>query len=112
MVIVNLRNTTGGEEWFGRVVVVDRRTVWGNRFRIGQDGSRLEVIEKFRLELLQKVQTDPDMVPALARLHGQVLGCWCAPEPCHAEVLERAARWAHQQMTTNLRRCRDAQYSR
>jgi Domain of unknown function (DUF4326) len=31
---------------------------------------------------------------ALAALHGKTLGCWCAPRPCHGEVLQAAATWA------------------
>ena len=27
-------------------------------------------------------------------LHGKPLACWCAPLPCHGQVLARAAAWA------------------
>ena len=30
----------------------------------------------------------------LAALKGKRLGCWCAPGPCHGEVLVAAAEWA------------------
>ena len=30
----------------------------------------------------------------LAALHGKPLACWCAPLPCHGQVLARAAAWA------------------
>ncbi|AIJ21168.1 DUF4326 domain-containing protein [Amycolatopsis methanolica] len=29
----------------------------------------------------------PDLLARLDELSGRVLGCWCAPEPCHGDVL-------------------------
>ena len=36
----------------------------------------------------------------LAALHGKSLGCWCAPDPCHGEVLAAAAAWAWRKLHT------------
>ena len=35
----------------------------------------------------------PELLEKLRRgeLTGRALGCWCAPEPCHADVLARRA---------------------
>jgi hypothetical protein len=64
---------------------------WGNPFKIGRDGTRDEVIEKYRAWIVDQ----PELMRDVATLHGQVLGCWCAPEPCHGEVLAElaAAAW-------------------
>ncbi|WP_431928463.1 DUF4326 domain-containing protein [Amycolatopsis tucumanensis] len=29
----------------------------------------------------------PDLLDRLGELSGRALGCWCAPEPCHGDVL-------------------------
>jgi hypothetical protein len=63
-------------------VYVGRPTKWGNPFKIGRDGTRAEVIERYERWLLEQ----PELVAALDELRGKTLGCWCAPEPCHADV--------------------------
>jgi hypothetical protein len=60
-----------------------RRSKWANPFKIGRDGTREEVIAKYRAWLLGQ----PELMAALPELRGKDLACWCAPEPCHAEVL-------------------------
>lgn len=60
---------------------------WGNPFVIGKDGTRLEVISKYRLWLASQ----PALVERLPELKGKVLGCWCAPEACHGDVLAELA---------------------
>lgn len=67
---------------------------WGNPFRIGLDGSREEVIEKYRRHLWAEIEAGRVDLGALVALHGRTLGCWCAPRRCHGEVLEAAAVWA------------------
>lgn len=68
-------------------VMVDRTTFWGNPFHVGPDGTRREVIAKYRAMVLSR----PDMVARLPELRGLVLGCWCKPKPCHADVLAELA---------------------
>jgi hypothetical protein len=57
---------------------------WGNPFRIGHDGTRKEVIEKYRKWIL----TQPKLLAQLYILKGKRLGCWCKPLPCHGDVLK------------------------
>lgn len=57
--------------------------MWANPFRIGRDGTRAQVIEKYR----QHVLASPHLVAALPGLKDKVLGCWCNPLPCHGDVL-------------------------
>lgn len=69
-------------------VYVGRPSVWGNPFREGRHGARSEVIARFRAWLLDQ----PDLVERARReLRGKVLGCWCSPKPCHADVLLEVA---------------------
>ena len=58
-------------------------SVFANPFRIGPDGSRGAVIEKYR----RHAQADPGIQAALPTLRGRTLGCWCKPEECHGDVL-------------------------
>ena len=62
-------------------VYVGRPSKWGNPFKIGRDGSREEVIVKYRTWLLEDHQLP------FKQLKGKDLVCWCAPLPCHADVL-------------------------
>lgn len=65
-------------------IYVGRPSVWGNPFKLGRDGDRDTVIEKFRVWLENK----PDIQAAIRReLGGKDLVCFCAPQPCHADVL-------------------------
>jgi len=70
-------------------VYVGRGSKWGNKFVIGKDGNREEVIKKYRKWLWNR----KDLLDCLGELKGKKLGCWCAPEACHAEVLIRAINW-------------------
>lgn len=72
----------------GEYVRIDRTTRWGNPFRIGIDGDRAECIEKFRGFL----RLEPVYVARVRReLRGRDLACWCAPLPCHGDVLAAVA---------------------
>ena len=66
---------------------VDRATEWGNPFLLPADGDRLTVVENYQWYLDRK----PSLLAKLPALKGRVLGCWCYPEMCHAEVLEEYA---------------------
>ena len=64
-------------------VYIGRPSKWGNPFAIGRDGTRAQVIEKYRAWIV----TQPALMSALPELEGKILGCWCSPLPCHGEVL-------------------------
>jgi len=65
-------------------VYVGRPSKYGNPFHIGVDGTRDEVIVKYR----QWILTQPELVAAAKQeLKGKDLICWCAPLACHADVL-------------------------
>ena len=64
-------------------IFVARPSKWGNPFRIGRDGTRGEVIAKYREWLLN----NDDLLEALPELEGKDLYCFCNPLPCHADVL-------------------------
>lgn len=68
-------------------IYIGRPSKWGNPFVIPSDGTRGEVIQKYEAW----IQTQPHLLADLASLRGKVLGCWCAPNPCHGDVLVRLA---------------------
>jgi len=68
-------------------VYIGRPSKWGNPFVIGKDGTRDEVIEKYRQWLL----SNPELLEEVKELKGKILGCWCSPKKCHGDVLAELA---------------------
>lgn len=64
-------------------VYIGRPSKWGNPYRIGEDGSRHEVIAKY----LQWLIGNPLLMGSLKELIGKDLVCYCSPLPCHGDVL-------------------------
>lgn len=79
-------------------VRIDRKTKLGNPFVVGWHGTREECIAQYRPHLWEQIRCEAVTLEDLADLDGQRLGCWCAPLPCHGDVLARAARWARVQL--------------
>jgi transposase-like protein len=78
-------------EWADReglYMRVDRRSDWGNPFVTPDDGDRDTVINNYEYHYLPH---KPSLLDRTNDLRGKALGCWCAPEPCHADVLKRLA---------------------
>ena len=92
--VVNLNDYVAPQFGGGLLVRIDRMTKWGNPFRIGTNGDRAAVIEKYRRWLWRKIRNEEVNLYELADLHGCELGCHCHPLPCHGDVLARAAEWA------------------
>jgi hypothetical protein len=70
----------------GLLVGIDRRTEWGNPFELPFDGDRATVIRNYEKHYLPFKPSLRDRVP---ELRGKALACWCAPEACHGDVLQR-----------------------
>ena len=60
---------------------------WGNPYKITQKQSRQEVVTLYREYILSTY----NLSKSVTELRGKVLGCWCAPNPCHAEILHQLA---------------------
>jgi len=63
-----------------------KKSKWMNPFRSQRDGSisgRMKVVERYE----QYVRASPLLMKSLHELEGKVLFCWCAPKPCHGDVL-------------------------
>lgn len=69
-------------------VFVGRPTKWGNPFVIGQHGDRDVVIARFAAY----IDANPVLKAAARKeLRGKDLLCYCAPRPCHGDVLLKIA---------------------
>ena len=68
-------------------IYIGRPSTFGNPFRLGRDGDRGQVIRKFEKYFLRRVKADPSFRAQIEALRGRDLGCFCAPLPCHGEVI-------------------------
>ena len=64
-------------------VYIGRGSKWGNKFLIGRDGNREDVIRKYRQWILK----NDYLINCLGELKDKVLGCYCKPSACHGDVL-------------------------
>jgi hypothetical protein len=62
-------------------VYIGRGSPWGNPFKIGTDGDRDEVCDRFEREVLPTLDVEP--------LRGKNLVCFCAPQRCHGDAILR-----------------------
>ena len=83
--IVNLKHEPKLREAFeyahvhNNTVLIDRRTKWGNPFRIGRDGTRDEVIARYRADLWRRIRAGEIALEELAQIVGCWYACWCSP---------------------------------
>jgi hypothetical protein len=64
-----------------------RGSKWANPFRPSSPAEHETVVAMYERWLRRQ----PDLVGALHELHDHDLVCWCAPLPCHCDVLLRLA---------------------
>jgi len=65
-------------------IYVGRPSKWDNPYEIAIDCPREDVIENYRQWLAIKLHMG---FLDLKELRGHDLVCWCAPLPCHADIL-------------------------
>ena len=94
--IVNLHNVDDVQAWLrdsnniyvGRFVEgFETEFKWGNPYRVSTYKSREKVVELYE----KYIGENRLLLDSIGELKGKVLGCWCAPLHCHAEVLHRLA---------------------
>ena len=101
--VVNVKKVISSDDlvYIGRKCGTFRGSPLGNPFKIGTDGSRDEVIEKYRVWLWKMIKSKDVRVCNELRLlvekirNGEkvLLGCWCKPSACHGDIVVRAVRW-------------------
>ena len=80
--VININHTAAQD-----YVPIGRGTLWGNPYVIGRDGTREEVIDKYRVYIVKRLLIEAGLVFELMKLDGKTLGCYCKPEACHGDVL-------------------------
>jgi hypothetical protein len=70
-------------------IYIGRGSKWGNPFQIGKNGTRYQVIEKFKKYAIENNLN----IEAKLELKGKILGCYCKPKDCHGDIL---AEWANE----------------
>ena len=76
-------------KWSPYDVYIGRPSKWGNPFVTKDGWTRKDVIELYENWLTSNEAEG--LMLELHELRGKVLGCWCAPLPCHGDVLARLA---------------------
>ena len=66
-------------------IAIGRPSKWGNPFIMGKDGTREDVVRKYGEWILKQ----PELLNSLHELKGKKIGCFCAPEKCHGDVLAK-----------------------
>jgi len=75
-------------------VYIGRPGPWGNPFswKPGTLARFLVPKEECLARYEAWLRSQPELVAKARReLRGKVLGCWCAPNPCHGDILARVA---------------------
>lgn len=63
---------------------------FGNPFYLKNpydEQERMQVIAQYRKYFYERIEKDPAFKEAVLTLKGKKLGCFCAPEPCHGDVI-------------------------
>jgi hypothetical protein len=89
-----LENAPKGLVYVGRRMAPRKRGSWDlrahplhNPYTAKAIGSNEEAVAAYCRHLLRETS----LLARVPLLRGSVLACWCAPEPCHADVLARLA---------------------
>lgn len=83
--LVNIVTTTEED-----VTMIGRSTQFGNPFRLSKDGgnyTRLASVKEYKNWFYENLKSDPEFREAVHALEGETLGCFCAPKPCHGDVI-------------------------
>lgn len=93
--VVHVRDQVPGAIYIGRPCGHRSGSKWHNPFVLGRHGNRREVVARFRAMLLGDAKL---IAQCRAELRGKILACWCAPLPCHGDILLAIAN-SHEEVT-------------
>lgn len=77
-----------------KVTPIDRRSDFGNPYKINSKCTREQTIKSYRNYFEWRIKTDAWWRGELKKLKGKTLGCWCRPEDgflgrllCHGQII-------------------------
>jgi hypothetical protein len=90
----------------GKDPETQERGEWGNRYSHRESvfgnvvyvDTAEEAVLRFKADLWEQINEGRMSMERLASLAGKTLGCWCAPECCHGDVLASASIWAVEEL--------------
>ena len=74
-------------------VYIGRPTKWGNQNKISKILSREKVVQLYE----EDIKNNPVLLRDLHQLRGKNLGCWCYPQPCHGNIIQKLLQQQQQQ---------------
>ena len=120
--IINVKGLTPnkpGVTYVGREFAGWKGSVLANPYAIGYLGTREQVIEMYKVWLRNQYRYGDAVAGELDKLacrhmNGEdiVLGCWCAPQACHAEFIKQAIEKIADNMAEELNRIQMEQFVR
>jgi hypothetical protein len=94
VVVYDIREYRGHDGEF-----IGRGSPLGNKYNIGKDGTREEVIDKYKVWIQKEIDTgNREVIEELQRLRRKLdyqdvdLLCYCAPRKCHGDVIAEVLR--------------------
>lgn len=98
--VVNMREISKAEkEDEENYLYIGRPSKWQNPFPINKKAKdkmaeRERVINEYKKHLWEQIKKGEITREDLLELRGKNLICWCAPLPCHGDVIRNAVDWA------------------
>jgi Domain of unknown function (DUF4326) len=96
--VIDVRTKEPYDVYIGHAMPWDpyklKGSTWCNPFNKEYRAGKItleEALQKYEQYLRERLSKEPELVEKLKGLRGKTLGCWCAPDPCHGEVLLRLA---------------------
>jgi hypothetical protein len=105
MKTIHVKDMAEGDIYVARAMKNIKGSVLGNPFKLGKDGDRTEVIQKYRKWLWEQIKAKNEVYDELVRIlylyrknRNLRLVCWCAPLECHADIIIKAIKWLDTQI--------------
>ena len=97
----------------GKDPATEERGEWGNQYSHRESSfenviyvdTAEEAVLRYKADLWEQINEGRLSMERLASLAGKTLGCWCAPECCHGDVLASASVWAVGQLAGERAAC-------
>ena len=89
--VINKRHLKGGKMPEG-ARYIGRPSRWGNPYKLGRDGNRNEVMDKYAEWLAERLRDETFRKELVKLSKATALVCWCKPERCHGDQLVEAMR--------------------